>query len=195
MFVSFLFFFFWGVSITHPVLASFYLGSFSCTSHAGLIFIWGVFLTHPILALFFSGELVLHIPVLALIISGDCWLYCSVGNFSDTSHATFIFVPGVCRTHPVVPSFLCGEFLLHIPTCLHFYAGSFSYISYAGFLLCGEFLLHIPRCGEFVLHIPCWLLVYVASFSYTSRTVFFFFFFLGVLQHPKQNKKHCTRTE
>ena len=185
------------------MLASFYLGSFSYTSHAGLIFIWGVFLTHPILALFFCGEFVLHIPMLALIISGDCWLYCSVANFSYTSHATFIFVPGVCLTHPVLPSFLCGEFLLHIPTCLHFYAGSFSYISYAGFLLCGEFLLHIPR----------WLLFYVGSLSYTSRAgflfmwrvsltppvlaffFFFFFFFLGVLQHPKQNKQHCTRTE
>ena len=144
VFVSFVFFG-GGVSITHPVLASFYLGSFSYTSHAGLIFIWGVSLTHPILALFFCGEFVLHIPMLALIISGDYWLYCSVANFSYTSHATFIFVPGVCLTHPVLPSFLCREFLLHIPTCLHFYAGSFSYISYAGFLLCGEFLLHIPR--------------------------------------------------
>ena len=110
----FFLFFSRGVSITHPVLVSFYLGSFSYTSHAGLIFIWGVFLTHPTLALFFCGEFLLHIPMLALIISGDfllyiaCWLYCSVANFSYTSHATFIFMRGISFTHPNLPSFLCG---------------------------------------------------------------------------------------
>ena len=70
----------WGISLSHPMLASFfcrefllhipcwlhfYLGSFSYTSHNGFIFIWPVSLTHPMLALFFCGEFLLHIP---------CWL-------------------------------------------------------------------------------------------------------------------------
>ena len=59
-------FFICGVSLTRPVLVSFfYQGSFSYTSRAGFIFIWGVSLTHPVLASFLSGELLLHIP---------CWL-------------------------------------------------------------------------------------------------------------------------
>ena len=59
-------FFTWGVSLTHPVLASlpreflsyipcrfhFYLGSFFYTSRAGFILISGVSLTHPVLASF-----------------------------------------------------------------------------------------------------------------------------------------------
>ena len=153
--------------------ASFYLGSFSYTSHAGLIFIWGVFLTHPILALFCCGEFVLHIPMVALIISGDCWLYCSVANLSYTSHATFIFVPGVCLTHPVLPSFLCGDFFytsqptfifmrvvsLTYPMQASFYAGSFSYTSRADFFFMWGVCLTHPvltscLCGEFLLHLP-----------------------------------------
>ena len=77
------FIFIWGVSLTHPVLASFlsreillhiqcglhfYLGSFSYTSTAGFIFMWGISLTHPMLALFFCG-----------------------GCFSYTSRAGFFF--------------------------------------------------------------------------------------------------------
>ena len=127
------FIFIWGVSLTHLVLALFYLGSYSYISHAGFFFsfsvgtfslffflefcyisharfilIWGVSLTHPVLASFFSGEFLLHTP---------CWLYFSLGSFSYTSHAGFIFY---------------GEFLLHIPYWLLIYLGSFSYTSRAG---------------------------------------------------------------
>ena len=56
---------------------------------------------------FYLGECLLHIP---------CWFYFYAGNFSYTSHAAFICVQGVCLTPPVLPLFLCGEFLLHIPS-------------------------------------------------------------------------------
>ena len=59
------FIFLWGVSLTHPMLASFLSRvGFSYTSHTRFIFIWGVSLTHPMLA------------------------FC-VGSFSYTSHAGF----------------------------------------------------------------------------------------------------------
>ena len=112
------FIFIWGVSLTHPVLASFFI----------FFFIWGVSLTHPVLALFISGEFLLHI---------QCRLYFSLGSFSYISHAgSFLFfsfffsIKGVSLTHPVVASFSPGEFLLHIPCWL--------------LLFSGEFLLHIP---------------------------------------------------
>ena len=41
----------------------FYLGSFCYTSRAGFIFNWGVSLTHPVLASFLSGEFLLQIPL------------------------------------------------------------------------------------------------------------------------------------
>ena len=98
------FIFTWGVSLTHPVLASFlseefllhipgwlhfYLGSFSYTSRAGLILIWGVFLTHSVLASFVSVEFLLHTPF---------WLHFYLGSFSYTSPAGFIFIWGVSLT-------------------------------------------------------------------------------------------------
>ena len=95
------------VSLTHPMLALFLsgefflhipcwiyfsVGSFSYTSLAGFIlcgefllyfvFMWGVSLTHRMLTLFLFGEFFLHIP---------CWLYFSLGSFSDTSHDGFFF--------------------------------------------------------------------------------------------------------
>ena len=110
------FIFFWGVSITHPVLALF------------LFFIKGVSLTHPVLVSFLFGEFLLHIP---------CWFHFYLGSFSYTSRAAsffkyflYIFISGVSLTHPVLvlinflgvslshpqlASFLCREFLLHIP--------------------------------------------------------------------------------
>ena len=42
------------------------------------------------------------------------------GGFSYTSRAALIFMQGVSLTHPVLASFLSGEFLLHIPCWLHF---------------------------------------------------------------------------
>ena len=57
------FIFIWGVSLTHPMLISFFIaGSFSYTSRTGFVSIWGVSLTHPMLALVFCGEFLLHIP-------------------------------------------------------------------------------------------------------------------------------------
>ena len=99
-------FFMWGVSLTHPVLSSFYgefllhipcwlhfyVGSFSYTSLAGFVFILGVSLTHPELVYLFYG-----------------------GSFSDTSRAGFTFIWGVSLTHPVLALLFCSEFLLHIP--------------------------------------------------------------------------------
>ena len=51
-------FFIWGVSLTHPVMASFYVGSFSHTSHAGF-FMWGVTLT-PLVLTSLCGRFFLH---------------------------------------------------------------------------------------------------------------------------------------
>ena len=197
---------FGGVTLTHPVLGSFfYRGNFSYTSHAGFIFIWGVSLKHPVLASFLSGELLLHIP---------CWLCFYVRSFCDTSRGAFIFfISGVSLTHPVLSWFICKEFLLHIP-CLHpfffsfsffpFNWGSFYYTSRTGFIFIWvvsltHVMLALLFCGEFLLHIPCWLQFHLGSFSYTSHAgftflwgisvtharLFFFFFIWGVsLTHP-----------
>ena len=108
----------------------FYLGSFSYTSRAGFIFLWGVSYTSRAGLFFF------------------------LGSFSYTSRAGFIFMQGVCLTHPVLASFLCREFVLHIPCWLHFYAGSFSYTSHAVLQKWLKIIL-----GEFLSHIPCWLLL------------------------------------
>ena len=169
------FIFMWGVSLTHPVLTSFFLlyiflfgdfllnilcwflsffllfvlfyflfyrRSFSYTTCAGFIFMWGVSLTHLMLAWCLSVEFLWHIP---------CWLHFFFfffffflsGEFHLHTHAGFIFVwgvtcpmlwgvslthpmlsfffmSGVSPTHPMLTLFLCGEFLLHIPCCLHF---------------------------------------------------------------------------
>ncbi len=104
----FFLFFLWGVSITHPMLASLSLS---------LSLMWGVSLRHPMLALFLSGEFLLHNP---------CWLHFYLVSLSYTSRAVFIFMQGVSLTHPVL------FFFLHF---FHFYQWSFSYISRAGFFL------------------------------------------------------------
>ena len=107
-------------------------------------------------------------------------------RFSYTYHAGFIFLWGVSLTHPMLvffflfflnlasfsyicyisapASFLCGEFLLHIPCWVCIYEGSFSYTSRPAFIfmlgvsltypmlswfLCRQFLLHIPWCFFF----------------------------------------------
>ena len=130
--------FIWEVSLTHPMLALFFFGSFllhictgflvlipcrfnfylsfSYTSRAGFFFMWGVSLTHHVLALFLSGEFLLHIP---------CLYHFYMERFSDISHAGFFFfsfflfflfvIWGVSLTHPMLVSFLSGEFLSHIP--------------------------------------------------------------------------------
>ena len=102
------------------------------------------------------------------------FFFVNLGSFSYTSRAAFIFMQGlVSLTHPVLTSFLSGEFLLHIPCCLHFMSsvGSFSldWVSLKHHMLasflCGEFPSHIScwlwfLSGEFLLHILC-----LASFS------------------------------
>ena len=172
--------FIWGVCLTQPVMdyffIIFYLGSFSYTSRAGFMFMWevslthpefwGVAFTHPILVSLLCGEFLLHIP---------CWFHFYVGSFSYTSRACFLFIWRVSLTHPTLvllllsgASFLCGEFLLHIPCWLHFNLGCFSYTARAGLLFLFYF---IYLSGSFLLHIPCSLHVYVGSFSYKSRVL------------------------
>ena len=106
-------------------------------------------------------------------------------------------------THPMLASFLCGEFLLDIRRwLLLLHLVSFSYTSHAGLIFpwgislthpllasffCGNFLIQIPcgllflyffkicfLFGEFLLHIPCWLYFYLGTFSYTAHVGFFF---------------------
>ena len=170
-----LFFFFFSFSVFRfssgefllhiPCWLHIYLGCFSYTSHAAFSFLWGVSLTHPVLASFLSSEFLLNIP---------CCLHFYLGSFSYTSHAAFTFLSFSFSFYIsllLLFSFLfffflfkSGEFLLHIPCWLHFYLGSFSYTSRAGFILSGKFLLHIP----------CWIRFYLGSFSYTSHAGFSF---------------------
>ena len=83
-----------------------------------------------------------------------------LGSFSYTSRAGFIFISGVSLTHPVLASFLSGEFFLHIPCCfVLFYVGSFSYTSRAGFTFMWGVCLTHPVLASFL----CW------EFSYTSH--------------------------
>ena len=159
-----------GVSLTHPILFDVSVGSFSYTSHDGFFFffpsflIWGVSLTHPVVASYLCGEFILHIPY---------WHYFYVGSFPYTSHACFLFLWGVCLTHPQfslslslslslspeLVSILCGEFLLHIPCRL---------------LLLLSFFFFNFFISEFLLHILHWLDFSVGSFSYTSHASFCF---------------------
>ena len=164
------FIFLWGVSLTHPMLASFFvvflffglnLGSFSYTSRAGFIFMRGVSLTNPVLALFLSGEFLLHIP---------CLLFISVGSLSYTSLVGF-------------------SSSLSLLSWLHFYAGislthhvlAFYIYFLSIFFIWGVSLTHpalaLFFCGEFLLHIPSWLYFSMGSFSYTSHDGFFLFLF------------------
>ena len=139
-----------------PCWLYFYVGSFSYTSRASFAFIWVVFLTHPMLALLFCGEFLLHIPrwlhffliwgvsltyhMLASFLSGEfllhipCWFYFHSGNISYIPHAAFIFCGASLSDTSCAAFIFMREFLLHIPSCLHFYvrsclhfyAGSFS---------------------------------------------------------------------
>ena len=154
----FFFFFFFFLNI---------LGSFSYTSRAGFIFMRGVSQTHPVLALFLSGEFLLHIPFLlyfsrggggvgqGLLYRGVCLTHPMLAFF----FFFFFLIWGVSLPDPVLASFLCGEFLLHIPYWLYFLS------------------------REFLLHIPCLLYFSVGSFSYTSHTGFIFIWGVS-LTHP-----------
>ena len=112
------------------------MGSFSYLSCPGF-FMWGVSLTHPVLASL-REEFLLHIlcwlPYVRSFSYTSCAGFC-VGSFSYTSCAGF-FVWGVSLTCTVLAS-SCGEFLLHIP-CWPLYVGYFSYISHASFFYVGN---------------------------------------------------------
>ena len=120
--------------------ALFFLGEFLLHILCWLLFlIRGVSLTHPVLFSFLSAESLFNIP------------------------CCFIFIWGVSLTHPMLTLVLSGEFLLHIPCLLHFYLGSFSYTSRAGFnFISWLSLTHLMLVSflpwEFLLHIPSWLL-------------------------------------
>ena len=220
------FIFLWGVSLTHPVLASFLTGEFllhvRCFffffffffffslslflfSFSGdfllhipcrIYYIWGVSLTQPMLVLFCSGEILLHVPRTYRAVFCCCCF--NLGSSSSTSHAGFIFIWGVSLTHPVLASFLFGEFLLHIPCWFHFYLACFSYTSHAPasfsytshaaffsffFLIWGASLTHpvlaLILSADFLLHITCWLHFYRGSLSYPYRAGFCFLFLSG----------------
>ena len=113
------------------------------------------------------------------------WLHFYPGSFSYTSIAGFIFIWGVSLTHPMLASFLSGEFLLHIPGWIYFSVGSFSCTSHAAFFFFLVFLLFLIwgvfltqpvlaslLSGEFLLQ--CRRYFSVGSFSYTSHVVFIF---------------------
>ena len=111
-----------GISLTPRVLGScfvfvlfvclfccccFHLLSFSYTSRAGLFSLLGEILLHIPCWLPFYPKCFLHIP---------SWPHFCLGTISYTSQAGLIFlVWGLSPTHPVMASFLSGEFLLHIP--------------------------------------------------------------------------------
>ena len=78
-----------------------------------------------------------------------------VSFLSYTSRAVFFSMWEVSLTHPMLASFLYGEFLLHIPCCLDFYEG-----------VCLQYPVPVSFFNFFI-----------ESFSYTSRASFFFSFF------------------
>ena len=125
------FIFMQGVSLTHPMLPSFFSEEFLLLLPGWLLLffkIWVVSLTHPMLASFLCGEFLLHIP---------CCLDFYAGSFSYTSHIGFFL-------------FLSGECLLHIPCWLHFYLGTFCYTSHAGFIFFGGVPVTRPLLALFL---------------------------------------------
>ena len=98
------------------------------------------------------------------------------------------FMWGVSLHIPCWLLFLCGAFVLHIPSWFSppppppppqagfiFYAGSFLHpvLAFNSFIYIWEFLLHIPR----------WLYFSVGSFSYTSHACLMFLWGVS-LTHP-----------
>ena len=177
----------WGETLIHLVLASFLSGEFLLHIPCLLHFYLGVSLTHAVLASFLSGKFHLHIP---------CWLHFNLGSFSYTSHASFIIMPGVFLTRPVLSSTECKEFLLHIASShifvflflfvwvvslTHPILFSFFFLLFFPFFF--SFLFFLFLSADFLLHIPCWLNCYLRNFSYTSRAGFITM--CGVsLKHP-----------
>ena len=152
---------------------SFSLGCFCYTSHAGTSFFLFFLLHFFSFFLFFSsGEFLLQPPPPP----PPCYIHFSVGSLSKTSHFCLFLIWEVSLTHPMLPLFLSGKFLLHIPWLLYLSLGSFSYTSPASFIfIWGVSLIHpMLVCfliwwvslthpllasflsGEFLLYIPCW---------------------------------------
>ena len=124
------FFFFFSFSSS----SSSFLGTFSYISRAGFFFNLGSFSYTAHACFICSGEILLHVPRTSR--AGFFFLFffffcLNPGSSSSTSHTGFIFIWGVSLTHPVLASFLFGEFLLHIPCWFHLYLASFSYTSHA----------------------------------------------------------------
>ena len=86
-----------------------------------------------------------------------------MGSFYYTSRVGFIFMWGVSLTHPMLASFLCGEFPLHTPCCLYFYAGSFSYTSRGSLYI---YILIYSTWGMSLLYI--YYIYYLGNVSNTS---------------------------
>ena len=178
----------------NPCWLQFYLGSFSYTSRAGFCFIWGVSLSHPVLASFVCEKFLLRILSWFNLYSGSfsytsrAGFFFYLGSFSYTSHTWLIFLWGVSLTHPMLALISSGEFLLHIPCWLQFYLGSFSLTHpVLASILSGEFLLHIPFvCAEFLLHMLSWLHLYGGMFLLHIPCWLFFIFFIWwvSLSHP-----------
>ena len=208
------FFFIRGTSLTHPLLASILCGvslTHPILDSFSFLFIRGVSLTHPALVLIWSADFFLH-KQCRFDFQGMSFSYTSragfilyLGSFSYTSDAGFfffssffllLFIWGVSLTHLMLTLFLCEDFLLHTPRCLHYYAGSFSYTSRADFVLKvfigGVSLTHPVLTSfswkRFLLYIPSWIhfrrsvlallffffssSFFVGSFCYTSRAGF-----------------------
>ena len=120
-----------------------------------------------------------------------------------------LFVGEVSLTYPVLASVLSGEFLLYIPCRLHFYLGSFSYTSRAGFIFMqGVSLTHPIQwllflllllfvcflSGEFLLHISCCLkkkYVFGKFLLYIPCWVFLFFLSADFLLHISCSLYFC----
>ena len=174
------FIFLWGVSLTHPMLASFISGvGFSYTSHTGFIFYLGSF-SYTSHACFLCVEFLLHIPCWLLFFLSLMWGETQV----YTSRAGFIFIWGVSLTHPMLISFFyCGKFLLHIPYWLCFYLGSFSYTSHACIsFLWGVSLTH-PMLASFHFFFFSFFSFSLGSFSNTCRAglIYLILFFTGFI--------------
>ena len=167
-FCSFVLFLIWGVSLPHPLLASFlcgefllhipywlhyYFGSFSYTSRVGLFFIY----FYLICLIGVWGEFFLHIP---------CWLL-----------LPFFFIFFFFSSFLYLVHIPCSFFLLFFFSCFFFLegggvgvgrffsfflGGGFSYTSRDGFIfIWGVSLIHplfaLILCGDFLLHVPRWV--------------------------------------
>ena len=91
--------------------------------------------------------------------------------------------------------FVCWEFVLHNPCCLHFYACSFSYTSHAGFIFmparsfCYACLLHFVFFSSFfslIFFICFYIIIWGVSLTQPALVSFFLSLFIGgvSLTHP-----------